>query len=114
MMLPKRKFAIDVTEGYKPIEELSKFHTVDLLYLLGYMRKERRENYNLMTTLAKVQHMDPKFKAGNKEAYLLYKQTTDKVKEIESILAFRLGTIPKKVTQDLIDTFEKGFSQAMA
>ncbi len=51
---PKLKEFVVLEDVEKPFNELSCFHTYDLLVLLRIVRKERAKVYDLMLTLKKV------------------------------------------------------------
>ncbi|MDN4866160.1 hypothetical protein [Priestia megaterium] len=51
---PKLKEFVVLEDVEKPFNELSYFHTYDLLVLLRLVRKERTKAYDLMLTLKKA------------------------------------------------------------
>lgn len=86
----------------KPFNELSCFHTYDLLVLLRLVRKERTKAYDLMLTLKKAgksPEIDQAMVNYSEEQYGLY---TKRMKVIEGILIDRMGYKPQRVDDKLL------------
>jgi len=114
MNFPKRKTIVTEQDGFRPKAELEQFHTIDLVYVLGYMRQERRSAYSTMYALTQVQNKSAEFKKAANEAYTYYKDVTDRTKFVERLLAFRKGYVPKQVTQQLVNQEETAYLEAIS
>lgn len=112
-MIPKRKTIVTELEGFQSREVLSEYHTIDLLYLLHYMRKERSLAYRQMNLINKVQNKSTELKAGSKEGFNYYSEVKEQVKMLELLLTFRLGYKPEKVTFELIHSFEEAYLKSI-
>lgn len=97
--------AVDYVDAVKPTRELMKYHSFDLLLLLGFVRKERRSSYDLMQCINRAKHLDPTLIEAAKEAFQQYDYWTRKVRCIESLVQSRLGFVPKAVTKELLYHF---------
>lgn len=96
--------AVDYVDAFKSTKDLMEYHTFDLMLLLGFVRRERREAYSYLETINRVK-TSPEFREAAKEAYEFYMNWTKKVRVVESLLKNRLGTVPKKITNDLIEQY---------
>lgn len=93
------EFLVFEEEAFKPVDELWKLKTYDLLVLLKECRKRRSENYQI---LSGVQKMNSKL--GNrfsqddiglfKEDYL---KLTEVQKKIERLIEKRLDYVPRRL-----------------
>lgn len=96
--------AVDYVDAFKSTKDLMDYHTFDLLLLLGFVRKERREAYSYLETINRVKSL-PEFREAAKGAYEFYMDWTKKVRVVESLVKNRLGTVPKKITKELIEQY---------
>lgn len=108
------KGAVDHVDARKSTKELKLYHTFDLLLLLRFCREERRTAYELMQVVNRVKALNKSFSEGFKEAYSQYDYWTKKCRIAESLVKERIGTIPKAVTSQLLDTFFNSFQEAAA
>ena len=99
---PKLKEFVVLEDVEKPFNQLSCFHTYDLLVLLRLVRKERTKAYDLMLTLKKAGRspkIDQAMVNYSEEQYGLY---TKRMKVIEGILIDRMGYRPQRVDDKLL------------
>ncbi|MFE8703951.1 hypothetical protein ACFYKX_25595 [Cytobacillus sp. FJAT-54145] len=104
--------SVDHVDAAKSTKDLMGYHTFDLLMLLRFCRQERRTTYDLMQTINKVKHLSKDFAEGFQEAYQQYDYWTKKTRIAESLVKGRIGTIPKAVTNDLLEQFYISFQEA--
>lgn len=97
--------AVDYVDAAKSTEELKNYHTFDLLLLLRFCRQERRTTYQLMQTIGLVKHKSQEFAEGYNEAYKQYDYWTKKTRISESLIKGRLGSVPKAVSNELLERF---------
>ncbi|KAB2329471.1 MULTISPECIES: hypothetical protein [Bacillaceae] len=111
--MQKLKGAVDRVDAQKSTMFLKLYHTYDLLLLLKFCRQERREAYDLMQIIKKGKEaLGPAFQEGIRDSYMFYEYWTKKVRIIESLVKERLGTIPKAVTNHLLEMFFASFREA--
>ncbi|MED4063165.1 hypothetical protein [Priestia megaterium] len=99
---PTLKEFVVLEDVQKPFNELSCFHTYDLLVLLRLVRKERTKAYDLMLTLKKAgksPKIDQVMVNYSEEQYGL---CTKRMKVIEGILIDRMGYKPQRVDDKLL------------
>jgi len=99
---PTLKEFVVLEDVEKPFNELSCFHTYDLLVLLRLVRKERTKAYDLMLTLKKAgksPQIDQAMVNYSEEQYGLY---TKRMKIIEGILIDRMGYKPQRIDDKLL------------
>lgn len=82
-------------------------HTKTLLHLLRFMRKERRSYFDNMRILKIAANKDIEFKDGVTMSSDEYEMITRKCFVVENILKGRLGYIPKKITDNLLISYEE-------
>ncbi|MDD9309798.1 hypothetical protein PUS82_00435 [Cytobacillus firmus] len=104
--------AVDHVDAAKPTKELMNYHTFDLLLLLRFCRQERRDTYQLMQTIGRAKHLGGQFAAAFQDAFSEYDYWTKKTRIAESLVKERIGTIPKAVTNDLLEQFYVSFQEA--
>lgn len=90
-----------------PTSELVEMHTKSLLELLKYMREERRSYFNNMRVLKQGASVNPEFKEGDKISSEEYEMITKKCFVVENILRERMGYIPKKITENLLLSYDQ-------
>ena len=104
---PKMRELIYLEQVELPFDQLSIFHTYDLLILLRLVREERSKSYNLMRTVQKAPEgvlVEPEtLDFGESE----YRRYTARMKVIEGILIDRMGYKPKRVDDKLLESFRK-------
>jgi hypothetical protein len=108
------KGAVDHVDAAKSTRELKFYHTYDLLLFLRFCREERRFSYDLMQTINRVKGVSKEFANASKEAFEQYDFWTKKTRVAESLINERIGTIPKAVTNNLLQTFYTTFQEASA
>jgi hypothetical protein len=92
----------------KTTPELLNMHTKTLLHLLRLMREDRRSYFDNMRILKKAASDSPEeFKDGVKMSSDEYERITKKCFIVENILRDRMGYIPKKITNDLLLSYEE-------
>jgi hypothetical protein len=99
---PKMKEFVYLNQVELPFDQLSIFHTYDLLVLLRLVREERSKSYNLMRTIQKAPEgvlVDAETLAFGESEYRRY---TARMKVIEGILIDRMGYKPKRVDDKLL------------
>lgn len=99
---PQLKEVLFLEQVELPFDELSLFHTYDLLILLRLVREERSSTYNLLRMTRKVSKevaVDSESLAFAEEEYRHY---TARMKVIEGILIDRMGYKPKRVDDKLL------------
>jgi uncharacterized protein YbgA (DUF1722 family) len=106
--------AIDHVDAAKSTRELMDYHSFDLLLLLRFCRQERRNHYDLMQTIGKVKHLEQKFEDGFKDAFSQYDYWTKKTRIAESLVKERIGTVPKAVTNELLEHFLVSYQEAQS
>jgi hypothetical protein len=101
---PKMREFIYLEQIELPFDQLSLFHTYDLLILLRLVREERSKSYNLMRTVQKAPEVvlvDPETLTFGESEYRRY---TARMKVIEGILIDRMGYKPKRVDDKLLES----------
>ena len=99
---PHLREFIYVEQVELPFDQLSLFHTYDLLILLRLVREERSKSYNLMRTVqkgSKLIEVDSDTLAFGEQEYRRY---TARMKVLEGILIDRMGYKPKRVDDKLL------------
>lgn len=99
---PKLKEFVFLDQAEYPFEELSLFHTYDLLILLRLVREERTSNYNLMRIVRKASKEVEVDSETLTFAQQEYRRYTARMKVIEGILIDRMGYKPKRVDDKLL------------
>ncbi|MGG1685137.1 hypothetical protein [Pseudalkalibacillus sp. NRS-1564] len=101
---PEMKEFLYVEQCELPFQELSLFHTFDLLVLLRLVRHERSRSYNLMRGVQKgsewVEIDTDTIAFGEGE----YRRYTARMKVIEGLLIDRMGYKPRRVDDKLLDS----------
>jgi uncharacterized protein YbgA (DUF1722 family) len=103
--------AVDHIDAAKSTKELMNYHSFDLLLLLRFCRQERRNHYDLMQTIGRVKHIEPQFEVGFKDAFEQYDFWTKKTRIAENLVKERIGTIPKAVTNQLLEHFFASYQE---
>jgi hypothetical protein len=101
---PKMREFVYLDQVELPFDQLSIFHTYDLLVLLRLVREERSKCYNLMRTVQKGSELieiDSETLAFTEQEYRRY---TARMKVIEGILIDRMGYKPKRVDDKLLES----------
>lgn len=102
----------------KPIQELEKFHTLDLLYGLRLTRAERSQAFYLVRLYNKAsdeQLDDPgDFVAMSKEAVEMYTYWTRRSWVLENILTDRMGYYPERISDEMIDKVKLNSEKALS
>jgi hypothetical protein len=101
---PKMREFVYLDQVELSFDQLSIFHTYDLLVLLRLVREERSKSYNLMRTIQKAPEgvlVDPDTLAFGESEYRRY---TARMKVIEGILIDRMGYKPKRVDDKLLES----------
>ncbi|MDQ0862177.1 hypothetical protein [Bacillus sp. V2I10] len=85
----------------KNTQELMTFSTYELLYLLKFVRKERREMYHHMKTFHRAgeQEDTDRYKKIEKETGRNYIYLSKKMFVVENIIRQRLGYVPVRITE---------------
>lgn len=97
-----------VEEIKKPLRELLKLHTADLLQLLKLARTERAAIYNQLRIFNKAEeHNITGYEEVTKEQGAEYETWTKYCRRIENILIERLGYYPEKITENLLAAYEE-------
>lgn len=113
----KRKPFIDLKDSNLSTPELMLYHTFDLLHLLQLLRAERRSYFGHVTTFKKASNETDQFKEVEAEAGNEYEKITRKVWIVENLLIERLGYIPERISNELLETvlgrIEKSAKKAM-
>jgi hypothetical protein len=104
---PKMREFVYLDQVELPFDQLSIFHTYDLLVLLRLVREERSKSYNLMRTVQKA----PEEVAVDSDTLVFaeseYRRYTARMKVIEGILIDRMGYKPKRVDDKLLESLRK-------
>lgn len=81
--------------------ELMCLSTIELLYFLKNLRKERSDMYNSMYQIKKVgnEHQDDELKEGSVIAGDMYEQQTRRMFVVENIIRERMGYVPTRLTE---------------
>lgn len=90
-----------------PTSALLDMHTKSLLELLKFIREERRSYFETMRIMKKSASFDKSITPVEKESSEMYEFMTKKCFVVENILRDRMGYIPKKVTDNLILSYEQ-------
>jgi hypothetical protein len=101
---PKMREFVYLDQVELPFDELSIFHTYDLLILLRLVREERSKSYNLMRSVQKAPEevvVDSETLTFAESEYRCY---TARMKVIEGILIDRMGYKPKRVDDKLLES----------
>lgn len=104
--------AVDHVDAMKSTKELKLYHSFDLLQLLRFCRQERRSTYDLMKTLSRVKGLNKEYAEGFQDAFNQYDYWTKKTRVIESLVRERIGSVPKAITNDLLEVFFTSFQEA--
>jgi hypothetical protein len=103
---PKMRQYVYLDQCELPFDQLSIFHTYDLLILLRLVREERTKCYHLMRTVQKGSNlieMDSDTLAFSESEYRRY---TARMKVIEGILIDRMGYKPKRIDDKLLESLK--------
>ncbi|MFC0416765.1 hypothetical protein ACFFHH_15080 [Cytobacillus solani] len=104
----KRLTIVTVDLAKKPLPELMKLHTADLIHLLRLMREERATQYNLLRIFNKaVSNGETQFADQAAEQGGEYEHTTRLCWKIENILNERMGYFPEKIVDNFIIRYEE-------
>lgn len=103
---PKLKGFVFLDQAESPFEELSLFHTYDLLILLRLVREERTRTYNLMRVIKKLSKEVEVNSDDLTYAQQEYRCYTARMKVIEGILIDRMGYKPKRVDDKLLTSLK--------
>lgn len=103
---PKLKEFVFLDQAKYPFEELSLFHTYDLLILLRLVREERTSTYNLMRIIRKLSKEVEVDSEDITYAEQEYRRYTACMKLIEGILIDRMGYKPKRVDDKLLTSLK--------
>jgi hypothetical protein len=99
---PKVREFVFLDQCELPFDQLSIFHTYDLLVLLRLVREERSKSYNLMRSVQKA----PEEVVVDSDTISFveseYRRYTARMKVIEGILIDRMGYKPKRVDDKLL------------
>jgi hypothetical protein len=101
---PKIREFVYLDQAELPFDQLSIFHTYDLLILLRLVREERSKSYNLMRSVQKAPEevvIDSDTLAFAESEYRRY---TARMKVIEGVLIDRMGYKPKRVDDKLLES----------
>lgn len=100
-----KTFTLDVTKADMelPTKELMGWNTLNLMQLLKMLREERRDFYNHMRIFKKAGNETDEFKDMEEQSGDHYEMLTKKTWAVENILRDRIGYIPRKVTQNLLE-----------
>ena len=104
---PRLREFIHLDQVELPFNELSLFHTYDLLILLRLVREERSKCYKLMKDLqrgSELIEIDKGLLSFAEEDYSSY---TARMKVIEGILIDRMGYKPKRVDNKLLASLKE-------
>jgi len=99
---PKLKDFLYLDQCEWPFDQLSFFHTYDLLILLRLVREERSKCYHLMRTVQKAPEGVEVDSDTLTFAESEYRRYTARMKVIEGILIDRMGYKPKRVDDKLL------------
>ena len=103
---PKLKDFLFLEQSELPFDELSLFHTYDILILLRLVREERTRSYSLMRTLQKAPEGMEIDSSSLEFAEKEYRRYTARMKVLEGILIDRMGYKPKRVDDKLLAAFK--------
>lgn len=100
-----KAFTLDITKADMelPTRELMGWNTLNLMQLLKMLREERRDFYNHMRIFKKAGNQTDQFKGMEEQSGDHYEILTMKTWAVENILRNRIGYIPRKVTQNLLE-----------
>lgn len=104
---PKMRDSVYLDQCELPFDQLSIFHTYDLLILLRLVREERTKCYHLMRTVQKAPEevvVDLETLAFAEQEY---RRFTGRMKVIEGILIDRMGYKPKRVDDKLLESLKR-------
>lgn len=88
----------------KTTPELMTYHTVDLLKVLKMLREERRSYFHLVSVFKKAGNETEEHRQSEKDTGNDYEEMTRKTWVVENILKDRIGYIPQRVTNQLLET----------
>jgi hypothetical protein len=101
---PKVRDLVFLDQCELPFDQLSIFHTYDLLVLLRLVREERSKSYNLMRSVQKAPEEVVVDSDTLTFAESEYRRYTARMKVLEGILIDRMGYKPKRVDDKLLDS----------
>lgn len=104
---PKMREYVYLDQCELPFDQLSIFHTYDLLILLRLVREERTKCYHLMRTVQKGSELIEISSGDLTFAESEYRSYTARMKVIEGILIDRMGYKPKRVDDKLLESLKK-------
>jgi hypothetical protein len=109
---PKMREFVYLDQCELPFDQLSLFHTYDLLILLRLVREERSKCYYLMRGVQKGSELIEIDSETLAFAESEYRRYTGRMRVIEGILIDRMGYKPKRVDDKLLESLrvkiEKG------
>jgi hypothetical protein len=101
---PKIREFVFLDQCELSFDQLSIFHTYDLLVLLRLVREERSKSYNLMRSVQKA----PEEVVIDSDTLVFaeseYRRYTARMKVIEGILIDRMGYKPKRIDDKLLNS----------
>lgn len=109
---PKMREFLYLDQCELPFQELSFFHTHDLLILLRLVREERTKAYNLMRSLQKAPEGVLIDSDTLDFAEREYRRYTARMKVIEGILIDRMGYKPNRVDDKLLMSLQVKMEKA--
>jgi hypothetical protein len=101
---PKMREFVYLDQVELSFDQLSIFHTYDLLVLLRVVREERSKSYNLMRTVQKAPKEVVVDSGTSTFAESEYRCYTTRMKVIEGILIGHMGDKPKRVDDKLLES----------
>ncbi|MGO1135785.1 hypothetical protein ACTOS9_21810 (plasmid) [Bacillus subtilis] len=100
---------IDLQDAQKPVPELRKYHTLELMILLNYVRAERARIYSLWETFLKVKESSDipgefakVLPQEIKKVQSDYFKWKSHMNVLENLLLERLGYIPERIDMEFI------------
>jgi len=103
----KRLPMVTVEWASKPLPELMKLHTVDLIHLLRLAREERASVYNLLRVFNRaIKEGENQFENIAEEQGRDYELATRLCWRIENVLIERIGYFPEKITDEFYHRYE--------
>jgi len=97
---PALKNVITLEDAELPFQELSEFHTYDLLVLLRLVREQRTSTYYMMRSVQRTPDAFDVETISFTEGE--YRRFTARMKVLEGILIDRMGYKPKRVDDKLL------------
>jgi hypothetical protein len=104
---PKMREYVYLDQCELPFDQLTIFHTYDLLILLRLVREERTKCYHLMRTVQKGSDLIEMDSDTLGFAESEYRRFTARMKVIEGILIDRMGYKPKRIDDKLLESLRR-------